>query len=522
MRNKRTFIYSIFTTIFLLFVASIITVLVLYCDQFWAVLGTFILIIIVDAIVAIVLFNSDREIEIKVSWLLIIVVLPVIGMLFYIWLGSRPFNVKKRNEYNKDIQKFIDLEDFEYSKSFISQNANITRFFAYNYYTAKAPIYKNNSIRIIEDNVHLIKEVVNLIRSAKKTIFLQTYIFRDNSFGLIVLSELLKKRKEGIEIFVLYDWFGGRKIKRKNLKLLLEQGINVGIFNSPGINYFKSASNYRLHAKAIIVDNKSAIYGGSNISSEYSTFKKNSNNFKDLNFVIEGEACNSLCINFFNNLITFTKWYGKNRKNKKEDWIKKFQELHKLAPIYRSKKSKLIMQLLQSSPDVKEKSMEQTLVNIILKAKKSIYISSPFLCPSKQIVDALNYAAQSGIDVRIIVPNQKDSLSMILNINRSWYQHFLNTGCKIYEYNGFMHSKYVIIDDALTFTGSCNLDYRSFWINFETAFLIYNEEFTTQMLKVANNDFINSKLITKDIYSKIYTKKDKALNFFLKIIYPLI
>ena len=180
------------------------------------------------------------------------------------------------------------------------------------------------------------------------------------------------------------------------------------------------------------------------------------------------------------------------------------------------------MQLLQSSPDVKEKSMEQTLVNIILKAKKSIYISSPFLCPSKQIVDALNYAAQSGIDVRIIVPNQKDSLSMILNINRSWYQHFLNTGCKIYEYNGFMHSKYVIIDDVLTFTGSCNLDYRSFWINFETAFLIYNEEFTRQMLKVANNDFINSKLITKDIYSKIYTKKDKALNFFLKIIYPLI
>jgi phosphatidylserine/phosphatidylglycerophosphate/cardiolipin synthase-like enzyme len=83
--------------------------------------------------------------------------------------------------------------------------------------------------------------------------------------------------------------------------LLLEKGINVGIFNSPGINYFKSASNYRLHAKALIVDNKTAIYGGSNISSEYSAFKKNSNNFKDLNFVIEGEVCNSLSINFFIN-----------------------------------------------------------------------------------------------------------------------------------------------------------------------------------------------------------------------------
>ena len=162
------------------------------------------------------------------------------------------------------------------------------------------------------------------------------------------------------------------------------------------------------------------------------------------------------------------------------------------------------------------------MVDLILKAKKSIYISTPFLCPSKQIVEALNYAVQGGIDVRIVVPNQKDNLPVILNVNRSWYPQFLNTGCKIYEYAGFMHSKYVIIDDVLTFTGSCNLDYRSFWINFETVFLIYNKEFTTQMLKVANDDFSNSRLITKDIYDKTYAKKGKVLNFFLRVIYPLI
>ena len=186
MTNKRTFIYSVLTAIFFLAVASVITIFVFYSNPFWAVLGIFILVIVIDSIAAIVLFNSDRQVEIKVSWLLIIVVLPVLGTLFYIWLGSRPFNVKKRKEYNKDIQKFIDLENFEYSKSFISQNTNITRFFAYNYRSAKAPIYKNNSIRIIEDNVEYLKEIVNLIRSAQKTILLQTYIFRDNLFGLII------------------------------------------------------------------------------------------------------------------------------------------------------------------------------------------------------------------------------------------------------------------------------------------------------------------------------------------------
>ena len=522
MSNKRTWIYSILTIVYFLFVAGVITLFVFYSDPFWAVLGTLLLLIFVDSLTAIILFNSDRQVEIKISWLLIIVILPFLGTLFYIWFGSRPFNVKKRKEYNKDIQKFIDFEDFEYSKSFISQNTNTSRFFAYNYNVAKAPIYKNNSIRIIDDNVQYLKEIVNLIRDAKKIIFLQTYILRDNVFGLIVLSELLKKRKEGVEIYVLYDWYGGRKIKAKNLRTLLDAGINVGIFNSPGINYFKSASNYRLHAKALIVDNKEAVYGGSNISSEYSVFERDGNNFRDLNYVIKGEVCNSLSINFFNNWITFTKWYGKNKKYTKEDWVKKFQELHKSVPIYREKDSEVIMQLSQSSPDVKEKSMEQTLINLILKAKKSIYISSPFLCPSKQIVEALNYAAQGGIDVRIVLPNQKDKLPLILKVNRSWYPEFLNTGCKIYEYSGFMHSKYVIIDDALTFTGSCNLDYRSFWINFETVFLIYDKEFTSKMHKVANDDFSNSKLITKEFYDSNFAKKDKVTNFFLKVIYPLI
>jgi len=76
-------------------------------------------------------------------------------------------------------------------------------------------------------------------------------------------------------------------------------GINVGIFNTPGFYVFKGTTNYRLHTKALIIDNQRAIFGGSNYSDEYIMMNKKCNTFRDLNFIISGEICNSLLIDFF-------------------------------------------------------------------------------------------------------------------------------------------------------------------------------------------------------------------------------
>jgi len=119
------------------------------------------------------------------------------------------------------------------------------------------------------------------------------------------------------------------------------------------------------------------------------------------------------------------------------------------------------MQLTHSSPELKEKTIEQTIISLIFKAKKSIYIAIPYLCPSIKIIDALNYSALSGIDVKIIVPGLKEFSRLALNVNRSYYQNLLKSKCKIYEYNGFIHSKYIIVDDNISYIGSSNIDYRS-------------------------------------------------------------
>ena len=181
-----------------------------------------------------------------------------------------------------------------------------------------------------------------------------------------------------------------------------------------------------------------------------------------------------------------------------------------------------LIQLIKSRPDQKEKTVEQTIISLILKAKKSVYITNPYFCPSKKIIDALNYISLSGVDVKIIVPGQIESLKLGLNINRSNYHDLLEGKCKIYEYNGFIHSKYIIIDNNISFIGSANLDYRSLWINFETSSLIYNNNFNKILKNVFQHDLDNSKEVTLSTLNLIFTKKDRFINFFLHLIYPLI
>lgn len=519
MLNSRRITIGLITLFYLALVAGLILIFIYFCSPFWAVLSIFLLTLVVQICNAIVLFNNDRQLEIKLCWLIVIIMLPLLGTLIFIWFGLRPFNVKKWKQYNIESEHYANLEDYTYTKYFLKNNRELNHLFAYNYNVSQAPIYINNSVEFIDNNIDLLKEIVDLIRSAKKLIVLETFILRDSIMSRIVITELLKKKKEeNIDIYVLHDWLHGRKLKKRIVKSMVKAGINVGIFNPPGLNIYKSTTNYRSHTKALIIDNKKALFGGSNYADECIKMNKCCNNFTDFNIIITGEICNSLLINFFKVWIAFTKKYSKKTKS---EWIDKFNKLHKKNSIHKAN-DKFLMQLIKSNPELKEKTLEQTIISLILKAKKSIYIAIPYFCPSKKIIDALNYMSLSGVDVKIIVPNQKESLKLIININRSNYQDLLEGKCKIYEYNGFIHSKFIIIDDNISLIGSANLDYRSLWINFETSSLIYNKKFNEKLKNIFNHNLDNSNIVTLSTLNQIFTKKDRFINFFLHLIYPLI
>ena len=134
------------------------------------------------------------------------------------------------------------------------------------------------------------------------------------------------------------------------------------------------------------------------------------------------------------------------------------------------------------------------------KAKLKIMIITPYFVPTESILIALRTAALSGVDVQIIMPGMPDDKSYILTMNRSHYEKLLDANIKVYEYHGFIHAKIILIDDDLTITSTFNLDFRSFFINYESALIVKNQK--------THNDYQN-------IFEQLRTQSDQiSPNYF--------
>jgi cardiolipin synthase len=226
------------------------------------------------------------------------------------------------------------------------------------------------------------------------------YIIENGVFLYTIANELIKKSKDGVKVYFMYDWVGSfRKSNSKLIRLMIKKGIDVSVFNPRGFNPLKSSTNFRSHEKNLIIDNKTCLYGSFNIADQYLTIKKNANIFKDLSFIISGEIVNSMSINFFANYFQFS-----NAKKKNKQITEK--NLKNILQVYQADNN-LKMQFISSAPNYTIKNIEDSLMQTFLNAKKRIRIINPFFCPTSVVLRALNIAGQNNIDVEIMLPGKK-------------------------------------------------------------------------------------------------------------------
>ena len=138
----------------------------------------------------------------------------------------------------------------------------------------------------------------------------------------------------------------------------------------------------------------------------------------------------------------------------------------------------------------------------ITRAKKHIYISSPYFIPNESIVNALKTAALSGIDVRIMLPGKSDS-TVVYWSSMSYIAELIEAGIKVYLFQkGFIHSKIIMIDSNFSSVGSANMDVRSFEDNFEVLAMVYDSDLTVELEKQYFKDIKKSKLVNQKEWSQ--------------------
>lgn len=154
-----------------------------------------------------------------------------------------------------------------------------------------------------------------------------------------------------------------------------------------------------------------------------------------------------------------------------------------------------IVQPFADNPLDDEAVGETVYLNLINKAKRYVYITTPYLILSNEMVTAMNTAAKSGVDVRIITPHVPDKW-YVHAVSRSYYEMLVEAGVKIYEYTpGFVHAKTFVVDDEYAVVGTINLDYRSLYLHFECAAWMYKASCVTDV----RDDFLKTQQMSQEI-----------------------
>ena len=281
-----------------------------------------------------------------------------------------------------------------------------------------------------------------------------------------ILDILERKATEGVDVRLIYDGFGClTTLPYHYERFLREKGIQCQVFN-PFRPLQNIVQNNRDHRKICVIDGKTGFTGGINLADEYINQKRRFGHWKDTAVILKGEAVWNMTVMFLHmwNVIA----------NSSEPIDHELHLPHHFHPD--SFESDGYVQPYSDTPLDGEIVGENVYLNIINRARKYVYICTPYLIIDNEMMTALCLAAKSGVDVRIMTPGIPDK-KMVFLLTQSYYEQLLEAGVHIYEYQpGFLHAKSFVCDDEIAVVGTINLDYRSLYLHFECAACLYQVE----------------------------------------------
>ena len=449
----------------------------------------------------IIIFFQRREPKSVWAWLLLLYFIPLLGFVFYLVLGTdlRKRKMFKIKEVEDHLSEAIRQQEHQLkTMSLEEQDSNIsgyTDLIMYNLSVSGAMLSENNDIDIYIDGNEKFDALIEDIRNAEHFIHIQYYIIRNDVLFNRIKDELVEKVKQGVEVRLLFDGMGCKSVNHKYWKKLNKMGIQTAEFFPAFLRHLHLRINYRNHRKIVIIDNKIGYVGGFNVGKEYIGLSKRFGYWRDTHLRIEGEAVLGLQLRFI------LDWNYASRDNL-------FQQSKYFEEITPGTRDNCDMQIISSGPDTTTQQIRDNYIRLIHKAKKSIYIQTPYFIPDESVFDALMIAVRSGIEVNIMIPCKPDH-PFVYWATYSYIGDLVMAGANCYTYNnGFLHAKGMIVDSRVLCYGTANMDIRSFALNFEVNAIVYNKEKAKEMVAIFQEDLKACKQVTREVYSsrKLYVR----------------
>ncbi|MBB4050717.1 cardiolipin synthase [Devosia subaequoris] len=384
----------------------------------------------------------------SIAWLLSLMLLPIPTVLLYLIFGWKFFD-----DYATDRMQNGRANRPLRARDLALIDGDTDAKWPVQVQVSELPFLKGNDVELLVDGKATFESIFAGIDAAQDYLLVQFYIVRDDRLGQQLAERLVAKAKAGVAVYMLYDDVGSTGMPRRFRQELRDAGVKLSSFNQRHkfLRLFGATRiNYRNHRKIVVADGHHAWVGGHNVGVEYLGEDPKVGHWRDTHVRVSGPAALGCALLFREDWEWAT---GERLPNRPPSELKSFGD-----------QSVLVM---GSGPADKLEECAIAFTDLIGRARKRLWIVSPYFVPDTDIRTALFAARLRGVDVRIMLPDNSDH-ALVWLASMAHADSMVQHDIAVYRYtDGFLHQKVVLMDDAMATVGSVNFDNRSFAINFE-------------------------------------------------------
>ena len=363
--------------------------------------------------------NKPRKI---ILWSVVFLFTQPIG--YAVYLISRIIVNKKKNSLKTKL-----IEDEIYSN--LSSNALIDNeielkgeLFEFNKLAFNAVSTENNSYEFFNSYEDFKKDLISKIKTAKRTILLE--LMQVNKTDFATIADVLKEQaKKEVVIKLIYE----KRLNYKLIKELKNAGIKVYRFS----HYNTIDCLYSNFRNVISIDNDVVYIGNLNLTKKQQT---NLYDICDCLLKIKGDVVQDINLDLHKDIIFASGKYIEYKQLPNE--IKNNSVIQYISNQY-------------------EKDLELLIIKAISSAKKSIQLQIEKFIPSESIISLLNFAINSNIEVRLMVPLRAKEKSKFY-ATRAYAKELALLGANVYLYDGYIRFNSIVVDNDYVLYGNYTLD----------------------------------------------------------------
>lgn len=461
--------------------------LMLWLQVLSGILFAFYLVLVLSATAVVVLEN--RQPAKTMAWILVLTFVPVVGLVLF-WFFGRSLRhekfISKRNYLfltRRLLSYLHPVSEDRKPEAF----APLINFFEWK---NRALLTEGNRVSVITRGGDFLDRLLADVVRAKSFIHIESYIIENDAVGRRVSEALCAKAEEGVEVRLLYDDVGCWQVKDAFFHRMRKLGVKVEAFLPVRFPSLTHKVNYRNHRKISVIDGRVGYIGGMNLADRYV-----SDRWTDMHLRLTGPAVGALQRLFLG------------------DWQfvtgKLVRDARLYPPLPQRVRGGAMMQIVNGSPVMRYPEIMYGLTWVIQNARRYVYIQTPYFMPTEPVIQALQTAAMSGVEVRVMLPERPDGFWLRF-ANDSYVADLLKAGIRVFFFaDGFLHSKVVVSDDQFCSIGSSNVDFRSFENNFEANAFIYDATTAMQVKRV----FLENQGHCRELYFNQWKKRSRLKRF---------